>query len=74
MRRMVGCGSCSRCAAGYGLGFTGAPVMVCSRDDAEVSPDDGCTLGERGEPMSLSRGVCVEVGGFAAVNGTEDWE
>ena len=60
MRRVVRCSRCSDCATVTGIGFASSPRMVCTRTGEEVTEDDGCTMGARGEPR-------VGVDGLASV-------
>lgn len=48
--RVVRCRACSLCAAWLPAGFTSVERLSCTRTGDEVSPGDGCTLGERGDP------------------------
>ncbi len=48
------CRACALCAAWLPAGFTSTERLSCTRTGDEVSPGDGCTFGERGEP---SRGA-----------------
>lgn len=51
MREVVPCAGCALAASYLPAGFESRPALVCTqRDDAEVAPDDGCTLGEPGSP------------------------
>lgn len=49
-RAVTRCRSCALCAAWLPAGFASVERLSCTRTGDEVSPGDGCTLGERGEP------------------------
>lgn len=51
MREIVPCVSCALCAAYRPAGFTATEELRCTRSGDEVSGEDGCTLGEIGEPQ-----------------------
>lgn len=44
------CRACAPCAAWLPAGLASTERLRCTRPGDDVSPGDGCTLGERGEP------------------------
>ena len=59
MRRTVRCVACGLCAFVLPPGFTSSPELHCTRFDVDVEPDDGCTMGERGEPFQAREDYAV---------------
>lgn len=73
MHRMKEITRCIRCSSAcwlQGVGFTAAPVLVCTEREEPVDEDDGCTFGAPGEPGTAVKGWDVTIGGHAAVNGS----
>ena len=69
MKRLVKCEACAKCAIGYETGFAGRKLMRCSDRGAYVTGDDGCTMGEPGEPGALCFGWDVTIEGHESVYG-----
>ena len=66
MKPVTRCRECSHAALYGGCGFTASERLVCTDD-----PDDGCTFGSAGTPMtatvSYAEGATID--GHAAVYG-----
>lgn len=69
MKETIPCHSCELCAVGFSIGFTGGELMRCARFDADVTREDGCTMGQRGEPATLCYGADATIAGHEAVWG-----
>lgn len=74
MREVVPCAGCALAASYLPAGFESRPALVCTqRDDAEVAPDDGCTLGEPGAPQPASAAPDVTIAGAESAGVWREW-
>lgn len=76
MKKVTRCGDCANRVYDLGIGFVPQTVMMCSVMGCGVEPDDGCTFGIEGEGGYVTKKYDVDIGGYAAVNGYEEygWE
>lgn len=70
MKKVVRCGGCSYCGYRYGFGFNGGVTLYCLDRGREVSREDGCTFGVKGEPQPYSNAPSVDVCGDHAAHGS----
>lgn len=69
---MIRCHKCNRAFWKLGCGFAGKDELYCSRDDIKVSKQDGCTLGNPGEPMrAVIQDIEIDIKDHEAVWGDE---
>lgn len=69
MKTIVRCAACATAARRPGFGFAGADELYCSERGGAVEPDDGCTFGARGRPMTAVVRQDVDIGAHAAAGG-----
>ena len=69
MKKIVRCAGCASCAVVLPCGFTSVERHHCTVLQRDVRPDDGCTFGARGQPMSGTQVYDIDVRGDAAAWG-----
>lgn len=70
MKKLIPCTGCQLCAIGIEAGFMGRHVLLCTRyGSSEVTEEDGCTMGEEGEPGRASNVYDVDLANYAVVWG-----
>lgn len=69
MNEVIACKGCAEGAWRYGCGFAAVPVLMCTKYGHDVTADDGCTFGSKGEPGVAVTGYDVDIAGDAAVRG-----
>lgn len=70
MKKVVRCLKCEKACVDLGVGFCSTPCLWCTYFNFEVSKDDGCTFGVKGEPKyKLVRDIPVDIESHAIVNG-----
>lgn len=68
--KLVRCKKCSNRVIDKGVGFQPKKRLICSYFDKEVTPNDGCTFGSKGESSySVKRPIPIDICGDSATNG-----
>lgn len=73
MKRTVRCIRCSSCARVAGCGFVALDRLWCTERGRWVDADDGCTLGECGEPMTGVVPCEARIDGYKPAMQPEGW-
>jgi len=70
LKSIIRCKECANRVYDLGVGFVPNITVVCGMIGCEVSQDDGCTFGNKGDGSYTSKEIPVSIEGYAAVNGT----
>lgn len=69
---MLRCAGCSCCDILLLPGFCSEERLWCTELSRYVEPDDDCTFGEEGAPVTATDGVSATLGGHECVRGDHE--
>ena len=72
MKEVTRCCECVNRLYDLGICFVPQTTMLCSVLQCEVSDDDGCTFGAKGEGGYVTKPYDVTIEGYAAINGWQE--